>query len=577
VAETAEEIPVSFRSLKFVGDDLYCPGSGIDIVDVSNPLAPALRRHIPAPAGNDVLVLDPWIHLALRGTGGVVTIHLDHADPPDPLLGSVDLPGLGGGRIAHHGGISYVTSELLGLLVVDVSDPTEPVFLTTVSSPTGARSAVVQGDIGYVAEWAGGLRILDLTVPSSPVTLATIDTPGWASGIVVDDNTAYVADLNFGVQVIDVSDPAAPALVGTIPTGGFARELTAWGDHLLVGTEYGSGGLLEILDLSAPGGPAPVGVVDLGEDIPTEILVRSGLAYMTCRSFDGESGTFRIIGLQDPTAPVEMATFPTTGSTKGLELDGTHIHVGDSSGRVLVLDVSNPTNPVQLGRVLVPGPGDLVRTDSGILVSDARGLRVYPPQCPGPVPVLVSGFRATATGRSVELAWSTSFESRHDGFHVYRSDRLDSGYSRLNPTLVQGRSPYSYVDPDVLPLRTYYYRLDAVDGFGNEVPSSFTSVSTSHWDRLRTDLAGAAPNPFRRTTEVTFTLQREQRASLAIYDVSGRLVRRLVRGDLPSGEHRIAWDGRNDLGAPVSAGTYFARLDTPDGTSSRKIVHVRGR
>jgi hypothetical protein len=51
-------------------------------------------------------------------------------------------------------------------------------------------------------------------------------------------------------------------------------------------------------------------------------------------------------------------------------------------------------------------------------------------------------------------------------------------------------------------------------------------------------------------------------ASFAIFDVSGRLVRRL---SVESGALDVRWDGRNQNGWPVAGGIYFARLEGSSG------------
>ena len=48
--------------------------------------------------------------------------------------------------------------------------------------------------------------------------------------------------------------------------------------------------------------------------------------------------------------------------------------------------------------------------------------------------------------------------------------------------------------------------------------------------------------------------------SLEIYDLSGRLVRRVYEGVDPVGEYRHAWDGRDDSNGLVPPGLYLYRL-----------------
>jgi flagellar hook assembly protein FlgD len=62
---------------------------------------------------------------------------------------------------------------------------------------------------------------------------------------------------------------------------------------------------------------------------------------------------------------------------------------------------------------------------------------------------------------------------------------------------------------------------------------------------------------------------------LAVHDVAGRLVARLCAGDLPAGEHRFRWRGRDDAGRAVASGTYYLRLRTPAGSALRPVALVR--
>lgn len=82
------------------------------------------------------------------------------------------------------------------------------------------------------------------------------------------------------------------------------------------------------------------------------------------------------------------------------------------------------------------------------------------------------------------------------------------------------------------------------------------------------------PNPFSDATEIRFALAAPSRVDLAVYDVRGRLVRRLDRADLPAGFHDIRWDGTDTGGRRVPAGVYFARLVTGDLHRTRKLVLV---
>ncbi len=63
--------------------------------------------------------------------------------------------------------------------------------------------------------------------------------------------------------------------------------------------------------------------------------------------------------------------------------------------------------------------------------------------------------------------------------------------------------------------------------------------------------------------------------TLAIYDVSGRLVRRLFEGRVAGGDRAVEWDGLDDRGVAVSSSVYYYRLSAGGHSASRKLVLIR--
>jgi hypothetical protein len=81
----------------------------------------------------------------------------------------------------------------------------------------------------------------------------------------------------------------------------------------------------------------------------------------------------------------------------------------------------------------------------------------------------------------------------------------------------------------------------------------------------------ARPNPASEVADIMFTVPSEQTVSLAIYDVSGRLVRTLVDGAVGAGEHGVAWNCRDAGGRQVAPGIYVAILKAGDRTIKHKM------
>jgi V8-like Glu-specific endopeptidase len=84
------------------------------------------------------------------------------------------------------------------------------------------------------------------------------------------------------------------------------------------------------------------------------------------------------------------------------------------------------------------------------------------------------------------------------------------------------------------------------------------------------------PNPFNPVTTILYDLPEQQRVTLHVYNVSGRLVRILRNAvNEDAGPHEAAWRGQDEFGRPVASGTYFYRLTAGPYTETRRMVLVK--
>jgi len=91
---------------------------------------------------------------------------------------------------------------------------------------------------------------------------------------------------------------------------------------------------------------------------------------------------------------------------------------------------------------------------------------------------------------------------------------------------------------------------------------------------LATSIA-AWPNPFNASVELGFRLDERASVDVAVYDLGGRRVRTLRSEALPAGDQQARWDGRDDTGRDMGAGTYFVRLRAGARHETVKIVYVK--
>jgi hypothetical protein len=91
---------------------------------------------------------------------------------------------------------------------------------------------------------------------------------------------------------------------------------------------------------------------------------------------------------------------------------------------------------------------------------------------------------------------------------------------------------------------------------------------------LRFRLEVPRPSVFGRSAAVAFALPHQADVSLSVYDATGAVVRQLWRSSTAAGEYRMCWDGRNDQGRPVPAGTYFCRLAAGEYRATAVLVKL---
>ena len=120
---------------------------------------------------------------------------------------------------------------------------------------------------------------------------------------------------------------------------------------------------------------------------------------------------------------------------------------------------------------------------------------------------------------------------------------------------------------------------------GEKVPSGMVPVSTriityrlgdtrAETPALR--LMPAYPNPSRGgVVTLGFSLARGGQAALDIFDVNGRVVRRVAQGRFGAGTHQLTWDGTDEAGRVAGPGVYFYRLSTAEGSLVRSVTMNR--
>lgn len=171
----------------------------------------------------------------------------------------------------------------------------------------------------------------------------------------------------------------------------------------------------------------------------------------------------------------------------------------------------------------------------------------------------------------------------------------------LNPAAGWATTNFMTVVTTAIPATWNTYTVSlAIDAglVGQVLQIGFASTATSYvasgvyydnlvWHETGTtgvgDAGGAAvlqmrpgtPNPFQNTTRLDFSLPQGGFADVSVYDVGGRRVATVFRGEADAGPHTAVWAGRFADGRLAPAGVYHAVLQTAAGRVTRNVVLAR--
>lgn len=190
------------------------------------------------------------------------------------------------------------------------------------------------------------------------------------------------------------------------------------------------------------------------------------------------------------------------------------------------------------------------------------------------------------------IVWNRSPEEDVSRYRVYRGHRMNA----LAPVVWEATSAAVAVDTEWTDAEIrvdkdshwrVYYRVTALDNAGNESHYSRAASVSGDVSQLSVEALLPAlqlfrnyPNPFNAGTTIHFRLTEAASVAITVYNVRGELIRRLFNETLSEGDHRMKWDGRNQVGRMVASGIYVYRVEakmlgTADGryeTSSQMLL-----
>ncbi len=159
----------------------------------------------------------------------------------------------------------------------------------------------------------------------------------------------------------------------------------------------------------------------------------------------------------------------------------------------------------------------------------------------------------------------------YDGTSYHAAIQYEGTFGSSTKTgkLVYFGFPYETIYPEtdrneIMKRIINYFGLGtSVDVAGRELISS----TPGDWQLFQN-----YPNPFNPSTNIKFSIPQQTFVTIVIYNVLGQKIKTLINTELFAGVHQIQWDGTDDYGSEVSAGTYLLVMKTENFVQTRKMM-----
>ncbi len=239
--------------------------------------------------------------------------------------------------------------------VIDVSNRSAPTFVAEYVVETARMNTLaLQGSYLYLAS-NDGLEILNISDLDSITKVGQCNTSDAVRALVLQEDYAYLAAHSNGLVIVNISDPTQPVEVGCFNDGGDAWDLALKGSLAFV---TDSETTLEVIDISVPQNPVKVSHFEdeiYGDMYGSSITLNGSYAYLSTTYY----GLF-ILDITDSAHLVRIGHY--YGGTKpigdrgneefvhGIFVNEQYVFEAVGMNGLYILDVSDPSNPIQIGQ-----------------------------------------------------------------------------------------------------------------------------------------------------------------------------------------------------------------------------------
>ncbi|MCA0446275.1 MAG: T9SS type A sorting domain-containing protein [Bacteroidetes bacterium] len=199
------------------------------------------------------------------------------------------------------------------------------------------------------------------------------------------------------------------------------------------------------------------------------------------------------------------------------------------------------------------------------------------------LPVELSSFTVSASGKNALLKWETTTETNNAGFEIQKSEDSPStslrdqskksewetiGFVTGKGTTTE-KQTYNFTDPSPVTSHSsqVFYRLKQIDTDGAVNYSQIQSFISSP---VSFEVIGNYPNPFNPSTVIKFTLPEVSTVVVKVHNIIGQEIATLVNGKMDAGVKEIRFDAKG-----LSSGIYFYSVSANGKTFTQSMTLMK--
>ena len=195
-------------------------------------------------------------------------------------------------------------------------------------------------------------------------------------------------------------------------------------------------------------------------------------------------------------------------------------------------------------------------------------------------PVEIFSFSGESNGNNAVLRWKTASETNNLGFEIQRSlisaSNKHSVFEKIG--FIQGNKTttslhnYSFTDENLSP-GSYRYRLKQIDYEGTFCYSGevcIKIISPSIYS-----LSQNYPNPFNPSTTIEYSIPREAKVNIKVFNILGEVVCNLVNEYKRAGNYKVNFSVYDGNASNLSSGIYFYRIQAGNFVQTKKMILLK--